>query len=453
MNKKSICILSFSPIYRDARVLRQIKYLSPHYRLTVIGYGEPHPHWDHNQEVTWKSIDRAGNRVDERIPPGTGESIKRFLIKQVLGNPRLSFLIQIRRKFRLIISYSIMSLGRLHPSIYEFAYWKQSHHMTAFKYALDGTFDAFHANDWEALPVAAEAARIHQAKLVFDAHEYAPLELENRLYWKLVFKPAITYFIKRYVVRTDATVTVAPLIAERYHREFGLNPVVILNSPEFVSLPFKNVDPNRIALIHHGGAIRDRELENMIKTLALCDNRFSLHFMLLNNDLDYLHELRMLAWKLAPDRILFHDPVPTHEIVQRISEYDMGFYLLPANSYNNLAALPNKFFDYIVAGLAVCVGPLPSMAEMVNRFGFGCVAPSFNPHEVSAMLNRLTEEQLSKMRLASRDLSKEICAEKEMSKLIELYNQVLDTQEKSDHLKSINSPGDTVPNLTTVERK
>lgn len=439
MNKKSICILSFSTIYRDARVLRQIKYLSPHYRLTVIGYGEPHPHWEGNQGVTWKSIDRAGNRVDERIPPGRGGFVKR--LKQVLQNPRLRFLIQIQRKFRVIISYSIMTLGRLHPFMFEFAYWKQPHHVAALKYALDGTFDAFHANDWESLPIAAEAARIREAKVVFDAHEYAPLELENRLYWKLAFKQAITYFIKKYALCINASVTVAPLIAERYRKEFGLNPVVILNSPESISLPFKDLDPNRIALIHHGGAIRDRELENMIETLALCDNRFTLHFMLLNNDLEYLHELKMLALKRAPNRILFHAPVPAHEIVQRISEYDMGFYLLPANSYNNLAALPNKFFDFIVAGLAVCVGPLPSMAEMVNRFGFGCVAPSFNPGEVSRMLNRLTGEQLAEMRLASRELSKEICAEKEMSKLIELYDQVLDTQEKLAHFRSLNSPG------------
>src|SRR5205823_7738769 len=34
-----VCIISFSLIQRDARVLRQIEYLSREYDLTVIGYG------------------------------------------------------------------------------------------------------------------------------------------------------------------------------------------------------------------------------------------------------------------------------------------------------------------------------------------------------------------------------------------------------------------------------
>ncbi len=425
MNKKSICILSFSPIYRDARVLRQIKYLSPHYRLTVIGYGEPHPHWEHNQEVTWKSIDRAGNRVDERILPGTGGSIKRFLIKQVLENPRLRFLIQIQRKVRLIISYSIMSLGRLHPSIYEFAYWKQPQHITALKYALDGTFDAIHANDWEALPIAAEAARIHQAKVVFDAHEYAPLELENRWYWKPLFKPAIEYFLRKYLDDINSSITVASLIAERYEKEFGLTPMVILNVPEAASVQFRGVDIDRIKLVHHGGAIPDRRLDRMIQVVALCDERYSLNFILIKNNLDYLNYLKKLGERIAPGRIVFHEPVPTEDIVDRISQYDMGFCLIVPTNYNYLVSLPNKFFDYIMAGLGVCIGPSPSMTKLVEQYGFGVVAPSFNPEDIAKTLNGLAIEQISAMRRASREASKHLNAEVEMGRLVQLYDRTL----------------------------
>jgi hypothetical protein len=148
--------------------------------------------------------------------------------------------------------------------------------------------------------------------------------------------------------------------------------------------------------------------------------------MLINNDVRYLDYLKKLANEIAPGRVVFQQPVAPEEIVQRISEYDVGFYLLEPNSYNNEVALPNKFFDFIVAGLAVCIGPSPSMAAMVSKYRFGCIAPSFNPHDVAKALNQLTLNQLLMMRQASKEAAREINAEKEMSKLVELYNRLFD---------------------------
>jgi hypothetical protein len=273
--------------------------------------------------------------------------------------------------------------------------------------------------------VAAEAAKVKHAKLVFDAHEYAPLELENRWYWKVVFKPTTTYFIKKYVTQINASVTVAPLISDRYEKEFGFGAAIILNAPEAEPLPRNKSNFENIRLVHHGGSIRDRKLEKLIETLVRCDRRFSLHLMLLNNDPAYLNRLKSLSDILTPGRVFFYDPVPPEQIVKRISEFDIGFYLLEPNSFNNIAALPNKFFDFIVAGLAVCVGPSPSMAEFVNQYGLGCVAPSFEPYDVANTLNELTIADISKMRSAAQEASKRINAQNEMKKLVDLYDRHL----------------------------
>jgi hypothetical protein len=147
---------------------------------------------------------------------------------------------------------------------------------------------------------------------------------------------------------------------------------------------------------------------------------------LLNNDLNYLRKLKKLAGKLAPGRVIFHDPVSPDETVRRISEYDIGFCLIAPANFNYLISLPNKFFDYVMAGLVVCVGPSTSMAQMVHQYGFGCVAPSFDPHHVAETLNGLTTDELSRMRSASRKAAKKINAEREMKKLVDLYDQLFD---------------------------
>ncbi len=285
--------------------------------------------------------------------------------------------------------------------------------------------DAFHANDWNALPVAAEAARRLGARLVFDAHEYAPLEFENRALWRLLYAPVITHLLRVYATRADASMTVASAIAERYRREFGFEPEVILNAPDAVPLPDRaGGGSGEVRLIHHGAAIPDRRLEEMIKAVALCDGRFSLHLML-TGDAAYVNALKRTADALAPGRVSFHEPVAPADVVRRVAEYDVGFCFIAPTNYNYLVCLPNKFFDFIAAGLPVCIGPSPSMAEVVRARGFGVVAASFEPRDLAAALNGLSRERLSEMARAARAAAGEVNAEREMGRMLEIYRRVL----------------------------
>jgi glycosyltransferase involved in cell wall biosynthesis len=422
--KNSICLIAFSLICRDARVLRQIKYLSPHFDLRIIGYGPPYRDWANKDNVNWFLIEFANFPNNETSKLNKKRKVFQLLMSIWSRYWILKVFFSIVRKFKIILSFSLLGLGRIHTWFYEIWYWKRKYRLKILQYAIQSGSHVFHANDWEALPIAAKAAKMNHAKVIFDAHEYAPLELENRRYWKYLFRPAIIYFIKKYAPLVNASVTVAPIISERYQKEFGLDAIVILNTPEMEPLKVKKINFDNIRLVHHGGAIRDRRLENLIETLAFCDKRFSLHLILLNNDLNYLRKLKKLAEKRVPGRVMFHDPVSPDEIVRRISEYDIGFCLIAPTNFNYLISLPNKFFDYVMAGLAVCVGPSPSMAGMVRQYGFGCVAPSFDPQHVAETLNRLTTEELSRMQSASLKAAPKINAEKEMKKLVDLYNQL-----------------------------
>jgi len=292
--------------------------------------------------------------------------------------------------------------------------------------AIESGCQAFHANDRNALPIAAGAAKSLGARLVFDDHEYAPLEFDNQRVWGMVYSSMIRYMVGKYATHADALITVAPAIAERYRREFQLSPLVILNAPSITGrVPAKKIDFDNIRLIHHGGAMPARRLEVMIEALALCDRRYSLNFMLTGTDPTYPNYLKNIAAQSAPGRVTFLDPVPTEQVIQKVSEFDMGIYILPPINFVHSVALPNKFFDFIAAGLPVCVGPSPSMAEMVRSYRFGCIAESFKPEAVAAVLNQLTPEDLLTMQREAVRTSQEINAEREMGKLVELYQKLL----------------------------
>ncbi len=123
--------------------------------------------------------------------------------------------------------------------------------------------------------------------------------------------------------------------------------------------------------------------------------------MFVGADQTYMRELRDLATTLAPDRIRFVPPVPPADIVLSLESYDIGFCLLYPSTYNIAVSLPNKLFDYVVAGLAVCVGPSLSMAPFVEENGVGFVTPSYDPVSVAATLRDLTIAEIETMREAS----------------------------------------------------
>ncbi len=381
-----IAILSFSSIARDARVLRQVKYLSRHYAVEVLGYG-------------------------------AAAGVPRFAPMLLTAN-RLAY------KARKLL---FLSLGRVSQRAYEAWYWGVPEYRLALKHLIRSHAQVIHANDLLALPTAVKAAQIIGARVVLDLHEYAPLEMENRAGWKTFWQPMADYFLRRYAPAVAASVTVNQPIADRYAREYGLMPIVVMNAPEPTPPPvFRPTKAEQIQLIHHGGANHDRKLELMIETIARADARFTLHFMLISDQGRYIRQLKRLAESITPGRVMFHAPVAPEAIVPRIAAYDIGFFLLEPCNFNYLMALPNKFFDFLMAGLAVCVGPSPVMAELTRRYQAGCVAPGFSPAEVAQTLNALTVDQINQMRQAARQAARHLNADIEMGKLTDLYARFFD---------------------------
>jgi len=263
-------------------------------------------------------------------------------------------------------------------------------------------------------------------------HEYGEQESDNNLVWRLLVAPAVRYFIRKYTsdpdVVIDASITVCPPIADRYRRERGLDPIIVFNAPKPVDVPAREDmrDAERIRLIHHGFAKRGRGLHHLVRALALTDQRFVLDFMLVEDNPGYIDHLRRLADQLAPGRVRFRDPVLPWEIVQCVSEYDVGLCVIEPSTYNNLMMLPNKLFEYIQGGLAVCVGPSPAMVELVQRHRVGIVTRSFEPSDLAEALNRLTWQQIGEMKKAARGAATVLNADVEMAKVVVLYQQLLD---------------------------
>jgi len=140
----------------------------------------------------------------------------------------------------------------------------------------------------------------------------------------------------------------------------------------------------------------------------------------------YLDELKAQAQALAPGRIHFRPPVAPSKIVATIANYDMGLFLIPPVNFSYHMVLPNKFFEFVMAGLAVAVGPSPAMSALVEQYHLGVVADDFSPATLAQKLNTLSAADIDDMKQHALAAAQELNAETEMAKLLQIYAQLLD---------------------------
>jgi glycosyltransferase involved in cell wall biosynthesis len=389
MGRPRVCILSFSPIYRDGRVLRQIEYARREYDIDVIGYGKWTPQWPN---VRFQE-------VKKRAP-----------------HQRLKVL-------QLIV---LLLCGWIAPSLWIRAYWWRSDYRDALNIIRQNAYNLIHANDLEALPVAIAATEESGGKVLFDAHEYTPGQAKYAFgKRKVMYSGYISHLLGSLGLRADAFVTVSRGIASLYKKHFNMIAEIIMNAPARAGVNFRPVDPEHIRLIHHGGAARRRQLEKTVEMAGMLEERYTVHFMLIEKEDGYIDELKSLSEKVAPKRVFFLPAVKPHQIVMSLNAFDIGVCLIPPEPVSYKHALPNKFFEAIVAGLAVVIGPSPAMVPIVKEYGLGVISDGFEARDVAIALNKVTAEDINRMKLNALKASQLLNADVEMGKLMEIYRKLL----------------------------
>jgi hypothetical protein len=274
-----------------------------------------------------------------------------------------------------------------------------------------GTWDAVVANEARAVPVALELAR--QAPVWADLHEWAPQERTQVLTWRLLVAPWMRAICERLLPRCAVTTTVSGPIAERYRERYGVTPRVVRNAPALQDLTPSPTPDGPLRLVHSGVAVPGRNLEALVDAVGLLDGRATLDlFLLPGGDRGrYLAQVRQRA--AAVPGVTFRDPVAPGDLPRAMNGYDVGVFSIPPINPNAAMALPNKFFDFVQARLAVAVGPSPSMAELVHRHGLGVVAADYSAQALADVLRPMTAEDVTRYKQASHAAARELSAEAE----------------------------------------
>jgi len=384
MNKKrKICVISFSDLRNDPRVRRQIFALKDKYDVTALGL---------------EKSDIKG--INEFIIPDP----RTFLDKT---DSRITFL-----------------LARLYKPLYK-RYIQKKYPTKKLTEILGGyRFDLIVANELDALVIAVSLAERTEAKILFDAHEYEPKRIEDHWFHRLFVNPYKDYLCKKFLPFANTIITVSAGIAEEFNRIYGVQPEIIMNTPEYKKFSLEKITSNNINFIHHGYAHPSRKLEKIIQIMPLLEKRFNLTFMLVGKK-RYLKYLKNVSRKICPERTDFRSPVPFEKIVSTIAKYDIGLVIIEPTSLKLKYALPNKLFESIMAGLCVITGPSPEIERIIRKYNCGFVADSFEIENIAETINSLTIKDIMKKKKASLEAAKYLNAEKEMKKFKKIVKNLI----------------------------
>jgi glycosyltransferase involved in cell wall biosynthesis len=379
---KSILVIVLSNLKHDARVRRQILALVNNYKVTVVCFGAD----------------------------GHGE----FEVVEIKPTNLTLFRKALASVFLLLRFYPVA-----HKILHDYFF--------AIELLKDRKFDLIIANDVETLPLAFSFPG--NAKIIFDAHEYAPRHFEDKKMWRLFFQKFNLWLCKKYIPKATAMLTVGRGLANEYEKHFNVRPTVITNANNYYEVEPSTVLENKIRLIHHGIATPSRRLGLMIDVMTHLDHRFTLDMMMLTPGFaskktrEYLEELRKRAE--ADKRIRIIPPVKSSEVVTAIRNYDIGIFLLPPVNFNYENTLPNKLFDFIQARLGVAIGPTPEMAEIVRQYNIGVVADDFTAENLAKKLNQLNKSDIEHFKKNANKAAKDLNAEANAVKFNNLISSIL----------------------------
>jgi len=276
------------------------------------------------------------------------------------------------------------------------------------------------------LPLGILLKYFYGAVLVYDTHE---LETEveglhglQKTLLKLVEKTCVGY--------CDQIFVVSEKIADWYVEAYGgPRPVVVFNSPLYKEHPRSDklrktlgIPAETVIFLYQGGFFEGRGIEIILETFeSLSDTRASVVFMGYGPLIE-----RIQTASYAYRNIYFHPAVPPGDLLNYTASADVGLSLIEGSCLSYLYSMPNKLFEYTMAGLPVIVSNMPEMATYVTENCLGVVMEAHSRVALLEAIKRLKNSNLDLLKHNAHITSKAYSWEVQEQKMLRAYRELLD---------------------------
>ena len=239
-----------------------------------------------------------------------------------------------------------------------------------------GQFDAVIAADLDSMPSALALTDGNPSLACYDAHEYWP-----GAYAKAAWENEFWAHLEHQLVNAaDLCMTVSPPLAKHMTAEYGREFLYVPNCETMArsdSWAVRSPGQDKQArttttFLFQGNFSPDRPVDFLIKHWHQTPDEAIL--LLRGPDRPHKQVLIDQAKEtgLLNSRIFFPEPVKEHDLIEAAADADVG--IIPYNPYENMNydyACPNKFSQYMAAGLPILASSIKFVAETVETEELG----------------------------------------------------------------------------------
>ncbi len=275
------------------------------------------------------------------------------------------------------------------------------------------------------LPFGVFLKYFYRAKLVYDTHE---LETETGDYSPMRKKLA-KFMEKTFIKKCDIVFVVSENIADWYAKEYEIQrPIVVKNAPRLIDSKKTNhfrenldIKDNSIIVLYQGGLSKGRGVDLLLECFKKReDDKVVIVFM----GYGQLEEEIKNASK-EKNNIFFHPAVAPEIVLEYTSSADIGISFIENTCLSYYYCLPNKLFEYAMAGLPVIVSNMKEMRELVEKYNMGIVVIDDKIESMNNAIDKILQSDIKQMKQNARRCAEENSWEVQEIKMINEYKRVL----------------------------
>ena len=307
------------------------------------------------------------------------------------------------------------SLRRLYP-----LFWQR-----AYPLLVDTHPDAYHAHDLDSLWPAVRAAQRLDRPIVYDAHEF--WTEQSSLVNRPLMRSCWRLLERRLIRRVDRVITVSGSIAQSLKERYRLDEVVVLrNLPLFRHKVQSNLiretlelPDDRPIVLYQGGFLTENGLHEQIEAAA----GLTAALVLIGDGPSEQALRNQVRAAGLDDRVYFIPRVPFHQLHNYTCSADLGLCLIKGTGKSFYYSLPNKLFEYMMAGLPVLASNFPEMQRIIRETRTGATV---DPTDIAAIREQIAAflgnaEQREACAKASLQAAQYYNWERESVQLTQLY--------------------------------
>jgi glycosyltransferase involved in cell wall biosynthesis len=276
----------------------------------------------------------------------------------------------------------------------------------------------------EFLPVVF-IAKIFKIKIIYDPHELETEKNNTRGLRKKLSKWLEYLLIKK----ADHIFVVSENIADWYEKTYNIpRPTVLLNVPRVAHVNKKNyfkdtfhLRDDQIILLYQGGLAAGRGVDILLEAFKKSKNdKIVIIFMGYG---EFEKEIQSLS--KSYNNIFFHKAVPTDEVLNYTASADVGVALIKNTCLSYNFCMPNKLFEYAMAGLPVIVSNVKEMSAFVKKYQMGVVVEDDTVASLNEAIERLLSMDLTVLKQNAKKAALDNSWEHQEEKMQIVYQKLL----------------------------